>query len=123
MKTLLLVSSFITALIAAAGAGAESDDRGWQLKKLFSPTSRDLAREAAGHVFIFDGLRDTDVRQAMQSESERIGSMCSCGLASPTARVPCCRTRPVVMSPKMTTATEAGLRRESPHPVPAVFAT
>ena len=74
MKTLLMVSSLITALITATGAGAESDDRSWQLKKLFSPTSRDLAREAAGHVLIFDGLRDTDVEQAMQSEFERIGS-------------------------------------------------
>ena len=75
MKTLLMVSSLITALITATGAGAGSDDRSWQLKRLFSPTSRDLAREAAGHVFIFDGLRDTDVKQAMQSEFERIGSM------------------------------------------------
>ena len=68
MKTLLMVSSLITALITATGAGAESDDRGWQLKKLFSPTSQDLARQPAGQVFIFDGLRDTDVEQAMQSE-------------------------------------------------------
>ena len=74
MKTLLMFSSLITALITAAGAGAESDDRGWQLEKLFSPTSRDLAREATGHAFIFDGLRDTDVEQAMQSEFERIAT-------------------------------------------------
>jgi hypothetical protein len=74
METLLMVSSLITALITATGAGAESDDRGWQLKKLFSPTSRNLAHEAAGHVFIFDGLLDTDVRQAMQRDFERIGS-------------------------------------------------
>ena len=75
MKTLLTVSSLITAPITATGAGAESDDRGWQLKKLFSPTSRDLAREAAGHVFIFDGSRDIEAGQAMQSEFERVGSM------------------------------------------------
>ncbi|MGB5452256.1 MAG: hypothetical protein WBN00_09200 [Sedimenticolaceae bacterium] len=75
MKTLLTVSSLIAVLITATGAGAESDDRGWQLKKLFSPTSQDLAREAAGRVFIFDGLRDTDVELAMQSEFERVGSM------------------------------------------------
>jgi len=75
MKTLLTVSSLIAVLITATGAGAESDDRGWQLKKLFSPTSQDLARAAAGRVFIFDGLRDTDVELAMQSEFERVGSM------------------------------------------------
>lgn len=75
MKTLLTVSSLIAALITATGANAESDDRGWQLKKLFSPTSQDLAREADGRVFIFDGLRDADVELAMQSEFERVGSM------------------------------------------------
>ena len=75
MKTLLMVSSLIAALITATGAGAGSDDRSWQLKRLFSPTSRDLAREAAGRVLIFDGLRDTDVEQAMQTEFERVGNM------------------------------------------------
>ena len=75
MKTLLTVSALVATLVSATGAGAQSDDRGWQLKRLFSPTSQDLAREAAGRVFIFDGLRDTDVERALQTEFERVGSM------------------------------------------------
>ena len=75
MKTLLTVSTLIATLVTAAGAGAQSDGRDWQLKRLLNPTSQDLAREATGRVFIFDGLLDTDVERAMQTQFERVGSM------------------------------------------------
>ncbi len=75
MKIRLTVATLITTLVVAGGAGAQADNHGWQLKKLFSPTSQDLAREARGQIFIYDGLRDTDVERALQNEFERIGSM------------------------------------------------
>lgn len=75
MKTWLTVSALIATLVIAGSAGAQSHDRGWQLQKLFSPTSQDLAREARGQVFIYDGLLDTDIEQVLQSEFERVGSM------------------------------------------------
>lgn len=75
MKTITICSTLITAVLIVGTADAQSDDRTWQLEKVFNPKSQDLAREARGRVFIYDGLRDTDIEQALESEFERVGSM------------------------------------------------
>jgi hypothetical protein len=75
MKTTTICSTLIAALLTVGTADAQSDDRSWQLEKIFDPTPQDLAHEAHGRVFIYDGLRDTDIEQALESEFGRVGSM------------------------------------------------
>lgn len=75
MKTLITRTALLATLLIAASANAQSDARTWQLKKIFNPTPADLNREASGRVFIYDGLRDTDIEQALQNQFERVGAM------------------------------------------------
>ena len=53
--------------------GSGFDD--WQQQKLLQPTDRDLAREDAGRVYIFDGMKDSDIELAMQAQFDRVASM------------------------------------------------
>jgi len=46
-----------------------------ELRRLFEPTKAELQEEAAGRIYIYDGLRDIDVERAMQEEYERIENM------------------------------------------------
>jgi hypothetical protein len=47
----------------------------WQEKMLFNPTTSQLEREKRGRVMIYDGLKDTQVTQAMDTQFHRIQSM------------------------------------------------
>lgn len=61
----------LTGNMAFADAGFDD----WQREKLLQPTDRDLAREGAGRVHIFDGLKDSDIELAMQTQFDRLASM------------------------------------------------
>lgn len=56
-------------------AGADENYRKWQTDRLYTPTKQQLAREKSGRVIIFDGLRDSEVEQAMDSQFDRLDSM------------------------------------------------
>jgi len=47
----------------------------WQTNLLFNPTSRQLELENKGRVNIYDGLKDTEVAHALDSQFDRIQSM------------------------------------------------
>jgi hypothetical protein len=47
----------------------------WQSNLLFNPTSRQLELESKGRVNIYDGLKDTEVAHALDSQFDRIQSM------------------------------------------------
>ena len=65
---------FLPALLLASGQlGAASDD--WQLRMLNQPSEAQLALEAKGRVFIYDGLTDAQVEQAVDQQFDRMGSM------------------------------------------------
>ena len=47
----------------------------WQKRRLFDPTPAELAQEAEGRVFIYDGLSDTAVDQALSEQFDRMQHM------------------------------------------------
>jgi len=76
MKTGPAYVFVILALLSRTGVAAQgaAEDR-WQLRQLFEPSATQLAVEKRGRVFIYDGLNDTDVEQAMDEEYDRVHSM------------------------------------------------
>ena len=60
-------------MLASVETWAASDD--WQLRMLHEPTDTQLAMEKKGRVFIYDGLTDVQVEQAVDQQFDRMGSM------------------------------------------------
>jgi hypothetical protein len=46
-----------------------------ELRRLFQPTDAELAAEERGRLYIYEGLRDTDVQRALDEEFERVDNM------------------------------------------------
>ena len=59
----------------AAGSVLASDLSGIEQRRLFEPTEAELRQEANGRIYIYDGLRDTDIARAMDEEFARVESM------------------------------------------------
>ncbi|MCU0936341.1 MAG: hypothetical protein MUF66_09790 [Gammaproteobacteria bacterium] len=55
----------------AAAAGADR----WQVRRLMQPAPAELAREAKGEVFIYENLKDTEVKAALDANFDRIEHM------------------------------------------------
>jgi hypothetical protein len=69
---LICVFSAITAVPASAG---DDDIAAIELRRLLEPTPSEIAQEEAGRIYIYDGLRDKDVEQAMDKEFDRVEHM------------------------------------------------
>jgi hypothetical protein len=78
MKRYIPAIAILTLGVFLASASAESvsgdDDRvrNWQLDRLFSPNDNQLGLERQGRVYIYDGLRDGDIRRAMHEQFDRV---------------------------------------------------
>ncbi|MGB5832809.1 MAG: hypothetical protein WBG92_12570 [Thiohalocapsa sp.] len=46
-----------------------------ELRRLLEPTPSELAQEAAGRIYIYDGLRDTDIDLALSEQFDRVEHM------------------------------------------------
>jgi hypothetical protein len=46
-----------------------------ELRRLFDPSASEVQAEHSGRIYIYEGLRDTDVVRAMEEEFDRIESM------------------------------------------------
>ena len=75
MRKLIFSTVLMTVSLIPVMAGAETDYREWQLDRIHSPTQQQLARERAGRVNIYDGLRDSDVRHALETQFDRAENM------------------------------------------------
>jgi hypothetical protein len=81
MKRYIPAIAMLTLAVFLASASAESafgdDDkyRNWQLDRLLSPNDSQLRLERQGRVYIYDGLRDSDIRRALYEQFDRVGSM------------------------------------------------
>jgi hypothetical protein len=69
-----------TALVCAVPVGAAEDSpdsnlHQWQLRRLNEPTERERAHEREGNVYIYDGLTDREVEQALDAHFDRIDYM------------------------------------------------
>lgn len=67
-------------LIILPVEAAQSRDLGpifenWQLERLFNPGAQQLAQEKKGMIFIYDGLKSSDIDQVMNSQFDRIDNM------------------------------------------------
>ncbi|MEN8132517.1 MAG: hypothetical protein ABFS45_20515, partial [Pseudomonadota bacterium] len=47
----------------------------WQTTRLFQPTPNHLEMEQRGQVFIYDGMKDKTIEQAMDIQFDRVHSM------------------------------------------------
>ena len=54
---------------------ADDPQQDWQLSHLFNPGDHQYAMERRGRIFIYDGLRDTVVEQALDEQYDRIEGM------------------------------------------------
>jgi hypothetical protein len=46
-----------------------------ELRRLFEPTGAEIAAEASGTIYIYDGLRDVDIQRALNEEFDRVQNM------------------------------------------------
>lgn len=47
----------------------------WQMNRLFAPTTHQRIKENQGQIMIYDGLRDTTVKDALDKNFDRIQNM------------------------------------------------
>ena len=64
-----------TLLSGASAATSQGHIEDYQLRTLLQPDEAQLSRESRGSVYIYDGLTDKLVHQAMDEQPERIQSM------------------------------------------------
>lgn len=75
-NTIVSCGVAVTALLASTvGAAPSADVSEYELRRLFEPTEAELAQEHDGRIYIYDGLRDVDIRRAMREEFERVEHM------------------------------------------------
>ena len=69
---------FILAMSSVISFSTLADDdpqQSWQLSLLFNPGDHQHEMERRGRIFIYDGLRDTDIEQALDEQYDRIEGM------------------------------------------------
>jgi hypothetical protein len=69
IRRLLGVCCLVPAMAAA------TDVSEIELRRLFDPTEAEIAAESGGRVYIYEGLRDIDVKRAMDEEFDRVEYM------------------------------------------------
>ncbi|MGD8309695.1 MAG: hypothetical protein PVG98_09645, partial [Chromatiales bacterium] len=47
----------------------------WQRERIFSPSASVIRQESGGQVFIFEGMLESDIDKAMETEFDRIDNM------------------------------------------------
>jgi hypothetical protein len=74
VSTVLTALGVTTTLFGSCVAAA-ADVSTIELRRLFDPTDAELASEAEGRIYIYDGLTDRDIQRAMNEEFERVENM------------------------------------------------
>ena len=52
----------------------------WQLQRLFEPTDHQLRQEESGFVFIYDGIKSSDIERVMSEQFHRLDSIMFTGI-------------------------------------------
>lgn len=72
---LALPMAVIAAPVHAGNDEAQANLQQWQLRRLNQPTDRERAQESAGGIYIYDGLTDRQVDNALDRHFDRIENM------------------------------------------------
>lgn len=91
MGFVLVANLLMCAMPAGASANsAQTNLELWLLRRLNDPTERERTHEREGNVYIYDGLTDHQVDQAMNLHFDRIEYMMFVGTrkSEPTAEAP-----------------------------------
>lgn len=77
MAISLLAAIALTGILPASAAdpSADANLEQWLLRRLNEPTVRERAHEREGRVYIYDGLTDREVDQALNAHFDRIEYM------------------------------------------------
>lgn len=70
----LLMGPLCLPVFAQGGSAARASDR-WQIRRLMQPTPAERAREKKGEIFIYENLKDTEVKAALDANFDRIEHM------------------------------------------------
>lgn len=73
INPLLLCVIFIVLLLGLQGPVVAGDN--WQEEMLFKPSASQQKLEKRGRIIIYDGLKDTQISQAMDTQFDRVQSM------------------------------------------------
>ncbi|WP_455204305.1 hypothetical protein [Kaarinaea lacus] len=71
----VVVVVLISCFPILASARDQQPDYQWQLQRLMSPSAEDLQFETKGTVFIYDGIKSSDIDIALDVHHERMESM------------------------------------------------
>jgi len=72
---MLPVLSMAMLLGAAPARAADADVSRIELRRLLEPSPAERAEEARGRIYIYEGLRDSDIQHALDDEFHRIQNM------------------------------------------------
>ncbi len=70
-----VVPCVLLLVLAVPPSVRAGDLRSIELRRLFEPTASELHAEAAGRVYIYEGLRDSDIARAMENAFDRVDRM------------------------------------------------
>lgn len=74
-KTNMVAAVCASMFLSTQSMAADSPYDDWQVKRLFQPTIKQIESEQKGQVFIYDGMTDKLIEQAMEKQFERVQSM------------------------------------------------
>lgn len=72
---MFLCGVLLTQTAAATEAADYVGSEQWQQRRLFTPTLSELQQEAAGRIFIYDGMMEADLDRALDNQFQRLDSM------------------------------------------------
>lgn len=79
IKKAITIPAILLSLTTVAIAG-DSSYENYQLRRLKSPTAKELESEQQGRVYIYDGLKDYHVQMALDEHFDRVESMMFTGV-------------------------------------------
>jgi len=65
----------VSSVFSQSTLAGDDPQQSWQLSLLFNPGDHQHEMERSGRVFIYDGLRDTVIEQALDEQYDRIEGM------------------------------------------------
>jgi hypothetical protein len=71
----ILIVLAMSSLFSNSTLAGDDSARNWQLSLLFNPGEQQHKMESRGRVFIYDGLRDSEVERALDEQYDRVESM------------------------------------------------